>query len=129
MKFLEWKMKNEAIISYPTSSEKKREKKGLNVLLKWTSKKSRSCLTTQQQKYRICLYNKTIIPFALVVYERGIIVKYSLIARIVHIVYIYVLILTRQRETKGFDKLFNFPSLNELRVSAPHSTLEKSRVI
>ena len=28
-----------------------------------------SCLTTQHQKYRVCLYNKTIIPFALVVYE------------------------------------------------------------
>ena len=50
------------------------------------SKKSGSCLTTQHQKYRVCLYNKTIIPFTLVVYElimssyttraHGIIVKY-----------------------------------------------------
>ena len=44
--------------------------KWLNVLLKWMSKKSGSCLTTQDQKYRVCLYNKTIISFALVVYER-----------------------------------------------------------
>ena len=43
--------------------------KWLNVLLKWMSKKLGSCLTTQHQKYRICLYNKTVIPFALVVYE------------------------------------------------------------
>ena len=33
------------------------------------SKKSGSCLTTQHQKYRVCLYNKTIISFALIVYE------------------------------------------------------------
>ena len=44
------------------------------------SKKSGSCLTTQHAKYRVCLYNKTIIPFALVVYEaHGIIVKYAFI--------------------------------------------------
>ena len=33
------------------------------------SKTSGSCLTTQRQKYCVCLYNKTIIPWALVVYE------------------------------------------------------------
>ena len=53
-------------ISY-ISSEK--TPKWLNVLLKWMSKKSGSCLTTQHQEYRVCLYNKTIIPFALVVHE------------------------------------------------------------
>ena len=31
--------------------------------------KSGSCLTTQHQKYRVCLYNKTIILFVLVVFE------------------------------------------------------------
>ena len=36
---------------------------------KVVSKKSGSYLTTQHQKYRVCLYNKTIMPFALVVYE------------------------------------------------------------
>ena len=29
----------------------------------------RESLTTQHQKYRVCLENKTVIPFALVVYE------------------------------------------------------------
>ena len=33
------------------------------------SKESGSCLTTQHQKYRVCLYIKTTIPFALIVYE------------------------------------------------------------
>ena len=33
------------------------------------SKKSGSCLTTQHQKDCVCLYNKTVIPFDLVVYE------------------------------------------------------------
>ena len=33
------------------------------------SKKSGNCLTTEHQKYRVCLYNKTVIPFVLVVYE------------------------------------------------------------
>ena len=57
---------------------------------KVNEQESGSCLTTQHQKYRVCLYNKTVIPFALVVYElianamssyttraNGITVKYS----------------------------------------------------
>ena len=47
----------------------KKTTKWLNVLLSWISEKSGSCLTTQRQKYRVCLNNKTIIPFAVVVYE------------------------------------------------------------
>ena len=54
------------------------------------NKKSGSCLTTRHQENRVCLYNKTVIPFALVVDEliyttraHGITVKY---------IYIYIYI-------------------------------------
>ena len=49
--------------------------------------KSWSCLTTQHQKYGICLYNKAIIPFALVVYE----LIYDSSSCYIIVIYIYII--------------------------------------
>ena len=65
----QWKLERTKIIGIDSYSISSGKAKWLNVLLKWMSEKSGSYLTTQHQKYRVCLYKKTFIPFALVIYE------------------------------------------------------------